>query len=1197
MDLMRAHRLLSAVAIGMCVWALAFAFTGSVAFGAYAHPFVSSFGAFENVQGVAVEEGSGDVFVYDGNAGTISKFDSSGAPLEFASTKTNSIPVPQAGNGEAEIAVSSAGATKGDIYLAHASTSDVLVFNAEGKQAGELTEEAGKPWGEACGVAVDSSGNVYVGLYGEYVNKYTPSGTVVKDSDYAVSLSGTYGVCNIAADSAGNVYVDSLSSGPVTKYEALQFGLLPASGTQIDASGSTLAVDASSNEVYLDQRGQIVQYSSIGEQSGRFGFSGTGALNGGSLGIAVDGKTHDIYASDGAGHISIFGPGIVVPGVVTGSASDIVKTTATLNGTVNPSGVEVTSCEFEWATATEWEAEPGVYHKTLACSSAPGSGATPVAVSAELTGLTLGSVYHYRLAASNTNGTNEGLDTTFMAARLPTIGAESVTSVSFDNVSLQAEINPLGSDTTYYFQYGTADCAEQPEACATVVGPSGGDLGAAEVDQLGSVELQGLTPETTYHFRVVATNAQGTVDSAERTFTTQGAGTTFQLPDDRAYEMVSPVDKNSGDIVEPEGPGTKGGGYGVSAQASVDGDSIVYASLAAFADTQANPIVSNYLATRGPGGWSTHAIDPQQAPSSHAETLVAPAWLGFTPDLATGVFWSPDAVSETEAIPTQANLYVHNASSSWQLLSGAQSGAIYNEGPAWPKLGGLTPDGSHIIFSFTGRLTPEAVSGEHNLYEWGDGRFTLINRLPDGTVAPLDSEGLGGFGAGTIGGEEGFNAGSSPTDISNDGSRVFWSDCNPNCREGNPGPWLSRGKLFVSTTGEPSVQIDASQGGPESGGGVFWTASSNGSQAFFTDPRRLTKDSTVCGNETLCSDLYRFDTTTNQLTDITLDTTDPLGAQVQGVVGASEDGSYVYFVANGVLSNAVNSRGQSAVPGADNLYVYEPDPAHPGQSRIVFIARLNPTGDANDFTIRLNERTSQVTPDGKHLAFQSIESVTGYDNTGDPEVFEYDADANEVVCASCNPTGAEPIGPSLLPIGSPPPFASPRYLSKDGARLFFDSFDALVPQDSNGTMDVYEYENGRASLISPGDGPSDARFADASADASDVFFTTRQQLVPQDRDENVDLYDARENGVPEQISPPVCSGTGCQGVPSAPPIFATPSSVTFAGVGNFPVPAKEVVKAKKIVKAKKRHKPARRKKPGRRRNGKKTNLQIKRGAK
>jgi hypothetical protein len=217
-------------------------------------------------------------------------------------------------------------------------------------------------------------------------------------------------------------------------------------------------------------------------------------------------------------------------------------------------------------------------------------------------------------------------------------------------------------------------------------------------------------------------------------------------------------------------------------------------------------------------------------------------------------------------------------------------------------------------------------------------------------------------------------------------------------------------------------------------------------------------------------------------------------------------------------------------------------------------------------------------------------NLTSYESKGVFEVFEYDARADHLVCASCNPSGVAPVGASKLTLISvvQTKFPQPRNLSDNG-RLFFDSSDVLSPFDGNGSVeDVYEYEpggigtcvraRGCVSLISSGHSPSDSNFVAASSSGDDVFFTTRDRLVPADRDELYDLYDARANGGFAEVTAPACTGTGCQGVPGAPPIFATPSSVTFAGVGNFdsspgataaPQKAKEKKKAAKCQRGKK----------------------------
>jgi hypothetical protein len=145
--------------------------------------------------------------------------------------------------------------------------------------------------------------------------------------------------------------------------------------------------------------------------------------------------------------------------------------------------------------------------------------------------------------------------------------------------------------------------------------------------------------------------------------------------------------------------------------------------------------------------------------------------------------------------------------------------------------------------------------------------------------------------------------------------------------------------------------------------------------------------------------------------------------------------------------------------------------------------------------------------------------------------------------------------------------------------VFFFSAQALVPQDTNGRVDVYEWERpgsgecpvggeGCVYLLSGGTSIQESWFADASENGDDVFIITRAKLVNADEDELFDLYDVRVNGSTPSL-PLTCTGTGCQGVPGAPPIFTTPSSATFEGVGNFPPPRDSKVKPKPKKKPKK----------------------------
>lgn len=368
------------------------------------------------------------------------------------------------------------------------------------------------------------------------------------------------------------------------------------------------------------------------------------------------------------------------------------------------------------------------------------------------------------------------------------------------------------------------------------------------------------------------------------------------------------------------------------------------------------------------------------------------------------------------------------------------------------------------------------------------------------------------------------------------------------------------------TTLACTVEASASQktngsgpGGADPNGpreAVFQEASADLSRILFTSPSELTNDantgrngadeSTDAGN-----DLYMYDLASGDLTDLTVDgnpADKETGANVLGLVGASADASYVYFVATGNLTGA-------AVSGAANLYLWH-------QGAVRFIASLDAAADSGNWARDARDLTSRLTPDGRSLALTSVRSLTGYDNEEGPggkaarEVYLFDASSNALRCVSCNPSEANPIGDSTISPGvgsAGNGFNPPRNVSDDGRRVFFDSRDALVPRDTNGRQDVYMYEAGSVYLISAGTGETDARFGDASPSGDDVFFGTEERLLPQDRDVLPDLYDARVDGglASATAAAGACVGEDCRPLPAAGlAAEAPPASSTFFGPAN-----------------------------------------------
>ena len=467
-----------------------------------------------------------------------------------------------------------------------------------------------------------------------------------------------------------------------------------------------------------------------------------------------------------------------------------------------------------------------------------------------------------------------------------------------------------------------------------------------------------------------------------------------------------------------------------------------------------------------------------------------------------------------------------------------------------PQFMGGTPDLSHIILASREQLTstPTATGAfvseleEPALYEWHGGQLQLLNILPgkeegDGQLQPA--------------------RGDMRRVISSDGGRVILEN-----GEGNGGGLylrdVARSETMLLNAAEPGCGACAGGAGAE-----YMTASSDGSRIFFLDNSKLTTHS---GGQS--SDLYECEIVEVKgkprcnLSDLTPETSGE-SANVNTVLGASEDGSYVYFVAGGVLAAGAAHHECFTNGGMCNLYV-----RHDGVTR--FIAELSgtdfqtfETDKAFGYTIFTNQHT-RVSPDGRWLAFMSNRSLSGYDTrdavsgSPDEEVYLYGATSNTLACASCNPTGARPVGiqpasfASIVPgwdevAGLLPDFYQSRYLSNSG-RLFFDSKDALVPKDVNGVMDVYEYEpegvpagehactsastSGRdvfkpahgfavegrkgeepagcVGLISSGSSPEESTFLDASETGGDVFFRTTSRLAPQDFDHAYDVYDAHE---------------------------------------------------------------------------------------
>lgn len=1164
-------------------------------FGSVAQP------SFQSANALAVNQDTGDLFVLDIGTNTVSRFNPDGSPANFSALGTNVIDgqgtadkTPQNGlsflHGSGnQIAVDNSGTfTDGNIYVTQAEQTAgnlIDVFASSGEYIGQLKGAGGTAFGTTgsfpfspCGVAVDDTGNLFVaGGFEDRVFKFDPSGNPPLSSDLVVTYQHDRSICNLTTGmgpTAGtlfaNVYSTESLGDSVFALDATNLGFERI----VDHGEATLmSVDPSTGELYvvsatskgpgqslenfavkqLDVSGGGVSLRSTTPLSIATPFTTTAGI------AALGGKfyvTNSEYTK-----VLAYGPRVTVPDVTTGAASLTGDTSAKVNGTVDPDGEALEECVFEYGLTTE-------YGQKAPCTESPGEiGTAPKAVHSDLGGLAGETLYHYRLAAKNPNATIRGTDRTFRTPGKPTIAGLWAAEVGIAEGTLRAQIGPENSPTTYRFEWG----ADASYGNSTPEIP----IGSGEEGHLVSRFLDGLAPGTTYHYRVVASNGIGVTESPDHSFTTFPAssesktdcpnqalrtGPSALLPDCRAYELVSPVDKNGGEIkvltaTLPHPARLE--------ESSADGNRFAFSSVTSFADALSAPWTSEYLATRTEGeGWSTHAINP--ARESNSLTLV-PAfkwdvqYKTFSEDLSSGWLIHDTEPPLDECAP-QGNLNLYrrdNSTGEYEALTIAAPTDFGHDGYEL-ELQGVSADGAHAVFGANGKLTPNgATKGLTQVYEHirdpegGCGELKLVSVLPNGKASAQVSN------LGTFGGLVGESRDSAVTHaVSSDGSKVFWS--------------VAGTALYLRDMEAEKTVLVSSAPGVQ-----FWNAAADGSKALYT---------IATGGES--RSLYEFDSAKALAGE---PASSLIAEGARGVVATSEDMARVYFVS----TDALGGEGQAGEP---NLYLRNEGPT-------TFIATLYagdpslPGGDLNGnfpnsgFALaRPNQiaNGARATADGERLAFVSIESLTGYDNAdaldGRPnlEVYVYDAVSDHLACVSCNPTGARPVGRQfkgqetvrrvsahIAPASNQ--FFAPRALSADGNRLFFESFEALLPRDTNGKGDVYEWERagsqeecggigaelyvpsagGCLSLISTGQSPADSEFADASPSGDDVFIRTASSLLPQDPGQ-VDLYDARVNGgLPQPPGPPAaCEGEACQG-PLAPPNDPTPASSAFEGAGNL----------------------------------------------
>ncbi len=1153
-------------------------------------------GGFENPLGIAVNQATGNVYVSDYSSGMIDEFNAS---KEYVSQ----IKVP-GGNPYSLAVDNSGGSSQGDVYVAGAANNIVYKFDA--LPDGSLVPDATTPeigFGlleRPVGVAVDHAGDVLVASEASgTISKFSPTGQVLD----AALITGLREPQAIAVGPESDLYVASTSrTGGIVTYgpagECIDSCALIDAGDQdrgvaVTAGGDVLVGDQSS--------GKALQYGA-GPTHPLIHEFGSFAL---TFGIAVNEVQRTAYVADFVEKkVDTFESGPTPSEAPETGSAEASHVNATVHGILNPSANATAGWYF-------------AYNNNGTCTGGNSTSIEPeiegeaLAETANLTNLQPLTTYTYCMVSYTKYGFAYGAPKTFTTQTPPLIAGESFSKAGQHGATVSAQLNTGGLATTYYVEYGSTS-AYGSSTLVRVTGEGEGTVGvSARIEALQSyseyyfrvvasnsdgaeergeglvfrtlpVPTNGLPDERVYEMVDPANNLNQDVYRPEGD---------QELEEDEGFGTLRPIQVAAdGSAISYEAGATVGGG----------------GSSGKFEGTQ-------YLATRSVGGgWSQKTLSPDGrndyfvgldreldagviiddvdglsalsvlVPENSYSMIYACMDLGSgcrTPEepSRTGVsefapFFTvkpPNRTGSAFGIDSE-EVNAGNLERSGPLFAGGSSGftsLLFEANDA------LVPGEGSIERELRKDVEQEVGDGEDHsyLYDSVGGKLALIDVLPGSQGVPAGTVASHAIFGATAVNEPVNNLPDFSNVISADGRRVYWTDLASGADEGrvflreNPGAPVSP----VDSEGHCLVSVDACTVPVSAGAARYWTSAEDGRFAFYTEAGAL----------------YRFDAVTGVSEALTKNTADVLG-----VIGTSENGEDAYFVAEEAVGSVHGPGGTAPQWGEPNVYLSDNgtvtfvttlafiDGTHVEPIHDTFIGGALEVGD---WVAGLGNRTAGVTPDGDGLVFTSSEKLrtvgfpNGVPNGGLQEVYLFQSGSDELFCVSCSPSGETPQAASEgeTPAAAAFPAVSwsdtyePQWVSDDGNEVFFDSVVPLVPQDTNGKQDVYERERegtgscttgsgangGCLYLLSSGSSEQASWLLGSSANGEDVFIVTRSRLTPNDGDEADNLFDVRAHGE-RPVEEGMCTGTGCQGVPAPPPTFATPPSVTFEGIGNFPPP-------------------------------------------
>ncbi|HEX5762187.1 MAG TPA: hypothetical protein VFY04_03590 [Solirubrobacterales bacterium] len=944
----------------------------------------------------------------------------------------------------------------------------------------------------------------------------------------------------IAFDAAGNLYAIDAGNKRVLKFNpalttASVFGAATFAAFTTNAPNQVLATQGGNRLVFALsgtalENPKLIELDPADaslEDTSLAGADLAGAFNG----LAVNTESGDIYATTSSTKsprrvlvLSSTAPPAPVPALDPVTVK--TDTTATFSGSVDPKGGWV-ECRFQHSTdQATWTDVAAPDCEELS------TGAGAQAISQEVGGLSANTQYFVRLAVSrplDPGSLKTTLPKAFSTEHVaPIVSNVDAVEVGDTSARLVGTVNPNKSATAYVFEYGTSP------ALGSSTDPV--SIGSGSAPLIVSQVIDGLSPATTYYFRLRATNLAGSASNVTKTLTTRA--NPVPAAEARRFEQVSPADKNLGTVDNTPFP---------TSSAAPDGQAVGFCTGSGLPEDQVAGPCANYVSRRGEAGWRTVSLNPRICSSGN----IFQGMKSFpSRNFDSAIFLMPLQSAYCPAEPLDPNqpagsgavnsvaLYRESLLEdpvSYELISPT---ALTDQGFS----ASTSDDAGHVVFPDVGQHTPDAPAGAFSkLYDWHEGSLALVSKSPAG--APLTADAAVPENA-----VNGVSAG---------GERIFFQSPAGNtidCGSSNCELYLREGAAQTTWVSEEECTATCPNDGTRD---VFEWASLDGSRALFRTTAKLLDADTQPG-----SDLYLYSHSANPASDQNLrlvsvdsEPADGSVADILGVIGIADDAETVYFAANGQL---VLNGPTAAGP---KLYRWR---LNGGSPTLDYLGSLA-AGEAKPpwvSTTLSYPSMRLVAPDGEHLLVQvatRLDPVADQDTGRD--VYRW-SEAGGWTCVSCQAPGTASSGHASIEgtafeASLPHPGLVNReqrlVMSDDGERVFFTTPDALADGDLNGTVpDVYEWHDGALTLISGGGGPKEALLVGVSRSGADVLFITHERLVGWDTDGGSDIYDARIGGgfpePPPGGAAPCGSADSCLGpvAPAPPP--------TGAGTAAFEAP-------------------------------------------